>query len=217
MANVRNIYRYAVKHYVEHRNNYLALLLGMFGLPLLLAYMSKGVESAGVMATFVFLLEVLYVTYLSTYAMRTKGKFVLENTLPLTSTERYAFIFINSIVVAPMMFALSYVPSFLIAEWFFPPTYDVNALLVEAVVDVGFIVGLFALQSVILITSLLIRKRVFAGYLVLLALIVVCEFMVDAYVYDDLRDVFRFISNIVLIVTCWVSGYFILRSREIKI
>jgi len=217
MVRAKNICSYAVKHYAEHRNNYLSLLVGMFGLPLLLAYMSKGVEGAGVMATFIFLFAVLYVTYLSTYAMRKKEVFIMENTLPVTSAERYAFILVNSIVVASVMFVLSYVPSFLIAERLFPPTYDVNVLLMEAVLDTGFLVGLFALQSVILITSLLIRKRVLAGYLVLLVLIVVCEFAVDYFINDNIRDTFKLWANVALIIASWVSGYFILRSREIKI
>ncbi len=216
MVHVNNIYRYAVKHYAEHRNKYLALMLGMFGLPLLLSYMSKGVESSGVMATFVLLFALLYVNYLSTYAMRTRRAFVVENTLPITAAERYVFVLANSTVVAVTLFVVSYVPSFLIAEWLFPPAMDVNAIILEAVVDSSYLMGIFALQSVILVASLIMRKRVVLSYCLLAVLVIGCEFVVDAYVPYELRDTFRLWSNVALIVACWVSGYFILRSREIK-
>jgi len=216
MGHLNSIWRYAVKHYTEHHNKYLALILGMFGLPLLLAYMSKGVETAGVMATFVFLFALLYVNYLSTYAMRTRRTFVVENTLPITAAERYAFVLANSSIAAVTLFVVSYVPSFLIAEWLFPSRMDVNEIILEAIVDSSYFVGLFALQSVILVASLIMRKRVVLSYCLLAVLVIGCEFVVDAYVPYELRDTFRLWSNVALIVVCWVSGYFILRSREIK-
>lgn len=216
MGHAVNIYRYAVKHYAESRNSYLALMLGMFGLPLLLAFMSRSAVEAASMASSVALFAILYVVHLSTRAMRSKRTFVIDNTLPLSTAERYAFIMLNSTVVVALLTCVVYGASLVLSKQLFPPAPEFDFAYRQLVGNGYIIAGLFATQAVLLIVNLTVRMRILMSYVVAIGLVVLGQFVVGHYVPGMLRADFKLWANVVIIVAGWVSGYFILRSREIK-
>ncbi|MBQ8493210.1 MAG: hypothetical protein IJ464_02880 [Alistipes sp.] len=216
MADIRKIYRYAVKHYTECRNSYLALLVGMFGLPLLMAFLTRSVVGAAAMASSVALFATLYVLYLSTVRMRSKRTFQIDNTLPISAAERYIFIMLNSIVVVGLFVVVVYGASLVLAEMLFPLPPELDFTYRQFLGNGYIIVGLMATHAVLLIVNLTARERVLISYLAAVGLVVVGQFIVGRYVPEAMRADFKLWANVVIVIVGWVSGYFILRSREIK-
>lgn len=213
---IKRLLSYFRKHYAERMRNYYALMLGSAGLPLLLAFVSRSSVTAASMAGAVELFVLAYVLYLSTVGMRSKRTMQIDNTMPLTNLERYAFIMINSTVVAMALFMVAYLPAVAIAKWVFPPEPIFDFVFEELFNSKIYYTAMFSTHAVLLVINLTARRRAYLGYVVAAVAIFVIQLVMSRYVPYEMREDARMWGNILLIIGGWGVGYPLLRYREIK-
>ena len=204
------------KHYVEHKNTYISLMLAIFGIPLLYAYLSKSSVTVATLYVTMILVSMAVVLHVSTVGFRARHSFVMANTLPVSTAVNYAFILLNSVVVAFVLVVVCYFPALVIAKAIYPPmpefawTFDVffnNARIY---------MGILATHGVLLIVNLVGKRRIFLTYLVALLLAIGVQFVISKHVAVEWRENAKLIGNILLIFVAWIGGYFILRNYQIK-
>ena len=204
------------KHYVEHKNTYISLMLAIFGIPLLYAYLSKSSVTVATLYVTMILVSMAVVLHVSTVGFRARHSFVMANTLPVSTAVNYAFILLNSVVVAFVLVVVCYFPALVIAKAIYPPmpefawTFDVffnNARIY---------MGILATHGVLLIVNLVGKKRIFLTYLVALLLAIGVQFVISKYIAVEWRENAKLVGNILLIFVAWIGGYFILRNYQIK-
>lgn len=214
---INNVLRYSIKHYSYNRYSYYALILATFGVPLLFGYASHSVATAAMMAGAILLFDMLFTLHLSTRDMRSKSTFVMENTLPLSSAERYTFIMVNSMVMATLLFAICFIPAVAILMQIYPPlateAFDIGDLFV----DYRPIVELLAIHAVLLIVNITARARVVMNYIIALCLMTIGELLIEKFIPSEHINEAEMWINAIIAIVCWVLGYFLLRYREIKL
>lgn len=216
-GHIKKIANYALRHYSCNRYIYYALMLGTFGVPLLYGYASHSAVSAAMLAASVALFDLLFVLYLSTFGLRSKPTFVVENTLPISVAERYTFIMLNSTVVAILLFVVCFIPAMAIMKAIFPPVEAEEFMLSELVGDLRLSLGTLATHAILLVVNLTARMRVIMNYLVAIGLIFIGKFLIQTFVPHEYIVEVRTCINVLVIIVGWVLGYFILRYKDIKL
>ena len=204
------------KHYVEHKNTYISLMLALFGIPLLLAYLSKSSVTVATLYVTMILVSMAVVLHVSTVGLRARYSYIMANTLPVSTAVNYGFILLNSVVVAFAMVALCYFPVLAIAKTIYPPMPEF-----DWAYDVFFgngrtYLGILATHGVLLIVNLVGKKRLFLAYLIALLLAMAVQLLINKYIAVEWRENAKLIGNILLIFVAWIGGYFILRNYQTK-
>ncbi|MBO5831054.1 MAG: hypothetical protein J6R01_05570 [Alistipes sp.] len=204
------------KHYVERKSAYISLMLALFGIPLLYAFMSKNSVTVATLYVTMILVSVAVVLHVSTVGLRTRYSAILANTLPVSTSAYYSFILLNSVVATSVMIGVCYFPALAIAKALYPPMPEF-----DWAYDVFFgngrtYLGILATHGVLLIVNLVGKKRIFLTYLVALLLAMAVQFMINEYVAVEWRENVKLVGNILLIFVAWIGGYFILRNYQIK-
>ncbi|MBR4951610.1 MAG: hypothetical protein IKY56_01285 [Alistipes sp.] len=204
------------KHYVEHKNTYISLMLAIFGIPLLYVYLSKSsVVVAGLYVTMI-LVSMAVILHVSTVGFRARHSFVMANTLPISTAVNYAFILLNSVIVAFVLVAVCYFPALAIAKAIYPPMPEFAWTFDVFFNNARTYMGILATHGVLLIVNLVGKKRIFLTYLVALLLAMVVQLLINKYIAVEWRESAKLIGNILLIFVAWIGGYFILRNYQIK-
>ena len=204
------------KHYAEHKNTYISLMLALFGIPLLFAYLSKSSVTVATLYVTMILVSMAVVLHISTVGLRARYSYIMANTLPVSTAVNYGFILLNSIVVAFAMVALCYFPVLAIAKAIYPPMPEF-----DWAYDVFFgngrtYLGILATHGALLIVNLVGKKRLFLAYLIALLLVIFVQVVMSEYIAVEWRENAKLIGNILLIFVAWIGGYFILRNYQIK-
>ena len=204
------------KHYVEHKNTYISLMLAIFGIPLLYVYLSKNsVAVAGLYVTMI-LVSMAVVLHVSTVGLRARHSFVMANTLPVSTAVNYLFILLNSVVVAFVLVAVCYFPALAIAKVIYPPMPEFAWTFDVFFNNARTYMGILATHGVLLIVNLVGKRRIFFTYLVALLLAMAVQLLINKYIAVEWRENAKLIGNILLIFVAWIGGYFILRNYQIK-
>lgn len=204
------------KHYVEHKSVYISLMLALFGIPLLYAFMSKNSVTVATLYVTMVLVSMAVVLHVSTVGLRARRDFILTNTLPVSTAVNYCFILLNSVVVAFVLVAVCYFPALAIAKALYPPMPEFDWSFSVFFSNINTYAGILGTHGVLLIVNLVGKKRIFLTYLVALLLAMAVQFMVNEYVAVEWRENAKLIGNILLIFVAWIGGYFILRNYQIK-
>ena len=203
------------KHYVEHKNTYISLMLAIFGIPLLYVYLSKSsVAVAGLYVTMI-LVSMAVILHVLTVGFRARHSFVMANTLPVSTAVNYAFILLNSVIVAFVLVAVCYFPALALAKAIYPPMPEL-AWTFDVFFNARTYMGVLATHGVLLIVNLVGKRRIFLTYLVALLLAMVVQLLINKYIAVEWRESAKLIGNILLIFVAWIGGYFILRNYQIK-
>ena len=193
---LKNVIKLFVKHYVERRNVYLGLVLAIFGLPLLVAVLTKSSLQLLAMFPTLFTVSLAVVLYVSTIDLRSRMTYVLANALPVSYGERYGFLLFNSTVVWFVGCMFFYLSSLFIATMIYP------------------ISDVFGMQAVMFIVNVVTRRRLALNYLLALVGAVVVQFLIVEYVQPENHNDFKMWLNVVFAIVAWVSGYFILKAKQ---
>lgn len=204
------------KHYVEHKNTYISLMLALFGIPLLFAYMSKNSVTVATLYVTMVLVSMAVVLHVSTVGLRARRDFILTNTLPVSTATNYSFILLNSVVVAFALVAVCYFPALAIAKAIYPPMPEFDWAYDVFFGNYRTYLGILATHGVLLIVNLVGKKHIFLTYLVALLLAMAVQFMINEYIAVEWRENAKLIGNILLIFVAWIGGYFILRNYQIR-
>lgn len=204
------------KHYAEHRYAYISLMLALFGIPLLYAFMSKNSVTVATLYVTMILVSVAVVLHVSTVGLRARRDFILTNTLPVSTATNYSFILLNSVVVAFALVAVCYFPALAIAKAIYPPMPEFDWAYDVFFGNYRTYLGILATHGVLLVVNLVGKKRIFLTYLVALLLAMAVQFMINEYVAVEWRENVKLVGNILLIFVAWIGGYFILRNYQIK-
>ena len=203
------------KHYTEHKNTYVSLMLALFGIPLLFAYLSKSSVTVATLYVTMILVSMAVVLHVSTVGLRARHSYIMANTLPVSTAVNYGFILLNSVVVAFAMVALCYFPVLATAKAIYPPMPEF-----DWTYDVFFgngrtHLGVLATHGALLIVNLVGKKRLFLAYLIALLLVIFVQVLMSEYIAVEWRENAKLIGNILLIFVAWIGGYFILRNYQI--
>ena len=204
------------KHYVEHKNTYISLMLALFGIPLLYAYLSKSSVTVATLYVTMILVSMAVVLHVSTVGLRARHSFIMANTLPVSTAVNYSFILLNSVIVAFVMVAVCYFPALAISKAIYPPMPEF-----DWAHDVFFgngrtYLGVLATHGVLLIVNLVGKTRIFLAYLIALLLAIFVQILMSEYVAVEWRENVKLVGNILLIFVAWIGGYFILRNYQIR-
>ena len=204
------------KHYVEHKNTYISLMLAIFGIPLLYAYLSKSSVTVATLYVTMILVSMAVVLHVSTVGFRARHSFVMANTLPVSTAVNYAFILLNSVVVAFVLVVVCYFPALVIAKAIYPPMPEFAWTFDVFFNNTRIYMGILATHGVLLVVNLVGKKRIFLTYLVALLLAIGVQFVISKYIAVEWRENAKLVGNILLIFVAWIGGYFILRNYQIK-
>lgn len=204
------------KHYIEHKNTYISLVLALFGIPLLFAYLSKSSVTVATLYVTMILVSMAVVLHVSTVGLRARRSFIMANTLPVSTSVNYSFILLNSVIVAFVMVAVCYFPALAISKAFYPPMPEFDWAYDVFFGNIRTYLGVLATHGVLLVVNLLGKKRLFLAYLIALLLAIFVQILMNEYVAVEWRENVKLIGNILLIFVAWIGGYFILRNYQIK-
>ena len=204
------------KHYVEHKNTYISLVLALFGIPLLFAYLSKSSVTVATLYVTMILVSMAVVLHLSTVGLRARRSFIMTNTLPVSTAVNYSFILLNSVVAAFVMVAVCYFPALAISKAFYPPMPEFDWAYNVFFDNIRTYMGILATHGVLLMVNLVGKKRLFLTYLIALLLAIFVQILMNECVAVEWRENVKLVGNILLIFVAWIGGYFILRNYQIK-
>ena len=217
MSYMKDLFNLFRKHYVENVKFYSLLALQIFGVPLLLAVLSRSAVNAVTISLSLICLSMLLVVHFSVKDMRSRYTYMLANTLPVSLGVRYGFILLNSTVVLLVGFVALYLPSLGLSCWLFPIGESF-----EWVLDTAFFhnytvfVNVLATHALILIVNVLVRKRPIVGYVLAALAMAAVSFYVRKNVDFEYRDAVMMWIYIVTIVASWIGCYFLLRKFQYK-
>lgn len=209
-----NLFR---KHYAENLRFYLLLALQVFGVPLVLAILSRSAVNAVTISMSLLCLVMLLTVHISVKNMRSRYTYAIENTLPVSVGVRYGFIMLNSTVVMLLGFSIFYLPSLALSCWMFPIDESFEWVLQNAFFsNYRALVNIFSIHALILVVNVLVRKRPLLGYALAALFMLAVSALVTSSVPLDKRDAVMMCINITIIAISWIGCYFLLRKFQYK-
>lgn len=203
-----------VKHYTENRNSYLATMLGSFSLPMIMSLLSKSSEAGISLLMSVAIFNLFYVMYLSTRGLRQRRTFVMEAALPVSVTERYLFIMLNTTLLLAVWLLVICAAVVLIVVNLYPPVFPYVGDLIFK--NYHLYIGLLCTHGVALLINLVARRRVIWPYLVAAVITMIAQYLISEYSPVGAVESVKMWVNICVAVVAWVVGYFMLRYRQLK-
>lgn len=214
---INNVFKLFRKHYTENYTKYIALVLAIFFVPLMFSYFDRSATVAVSIGSALLMFSIGYVLYLTVGSMRSRYTFIMDNTLPVSAAERYAFIMLNSTVVLLAVFVLCYLASVKLSMAMFPITEEFvwvgDALFLA---NYKSMIGMMGTHAVLLAVTLLPSRRIVTRYIVALLLLAVYQTLLSIYVDAVDREGVKLISNIVITIISWVGCYFLVRNYQCK-
>jgi hypothetical protein len=217
MSYLNDLFNLFRKHYAENVKFYLLLALQVFGVPLLLATLSRSAVNAVTISMALMCLVMLLVVHRSVKNLRSRYTYAIENTLPVSVGVRYGFIMLNSTVVTLLGFLALYLPSLALSCWMFPIDESFEWVLENAFFsNYRALVNILSIHALILVVNILVRKRPLLGYALAALFMLIVSSVVTSFVEIEYRDAAMMCIYIAIIVTSWVGCYFLLRKFQYK-
>ncbi len=214
---IKDLFNLFRKHYVENVKFYSLLALQTFGVPLLLATLSRSAVNAVTISMALLCLVMLLTVHISIKNMRSRYTYAIENTLPVALGVRYGFIMLNSTVVTLLGFSIFYLPSLALSCWMFPIDESFEWVLQNAFFsNYSVLVNIFSIHALILVVNILVRKRPLLGYALAALFMLAVSHYVRVNVAMESRDTVMVVVYLVIIATSWIGCYFLLRKFQYK-
>ena len=217
MSYIKDLFNLFRKHYAENVKFYSLLALQVFGVPLLLATLSRSAVNAVTISMALLCLVMLLTVHISIKNMRSRYTYAIENTLPVTLGVRYGFIMLNSTVVTLVGFSIFYLPSLTLSCWMFPIDEGFEWVLQNVFFrNFNALVNIFSIHALILVVNVLVRKRPLLGYAIAALFMLAVSHYVRVNVAMENRDTVMMVVYLVIIATSWIGCYFLLRKFQYK-
>lgn len=217
MGYLNDLFNLFRKHYAENVKFYLLLALQAFGVPLLLATLSRSAVNAATISMSLLCLVMLLTVHISVKNMRSRYTYAIENTLPVSVGVRYGFIMLNSTVVTLLGFSIFYLPSLALSCWMFPIDESFEWVLQNAYFsNYRALINILSIHALILVVNVLVRKRPLLGYALAALFMLAVSALVTSSVPLDKRDAVMMCINITIIAISWIGCYFLLRKFQYK-
>lgn len=214
---IKDLFNLFRKHYAENVKFYSLLALQAFGVPLLLATLSRSAVNAVTISMALLCLVMLLTVHISIKNMRSRYTHAIENTLPVALGVRYGFIMLNSTVVTLLGFSIFYLPSLALSCWMFPIDGSFEWVLQNAFFsNYNALVNIFSIHALILVVNVLVRKRPLLGYALAALFMLAVSHYVRVNVAMESRDTVMVVVYLVIIATSWIGCYFLLRKFQYK-
>lgn len=214
---IKDLFNLFRKHYAENVKFYSLLALQAFGVPLLLATLSRSAVNAVTISMALLCLVMLLTVHISIKNMRSRYTYAIENTLPVSVGVRYGFIMLNSTVVTLLGFLIFYLPSLALSCWMFPIDESFEWVLQNAFFNnYSVLVNIFSIHALILVVNVLVRKRPLLGYALAALFMLAVSHYVRVNVAMESRDTVMVVVYLVIIATSWIGCYFLLRKFQYK-
>ena len=101
--NLGRVAQYARYHYVSQYKQYLAFVLFTFGIPLILGILDRSIYNVGGIALAIYIFGAMRIAMDSMSSLRGRGTKVMASTLPISTEECFAFMFLNCAVIYPIV------------------------------------------------------------------------------------------------------------------
>ena len=100
--NLGRVAQYARYHYVSQYKQYLAFVLFIFVAPLIFGILDRSIYNVGGIALAIYIFGAMRIAMDSMSSLRGRGTKVMASTLPISTEERFAFMFLNCAVIYPI-------------------------------------------------------------------------------------------------------------------
>ena len=101
--NLGRVAQYARYHYVSQYKQYLAFVLFTFVAPLIFGILDRSIYNVGGIALAIYIFGAMRIAMDSMSSLRGRGTKVMASTLPISTEERFAFMFLNCAVIYPIV------------------------------------------------------------------------------------------------------------------
>ena len=224
---LRRLAQYARYHYTSMRNNYIMLLLVMVGTPALFGIMNGSSIVASDCVGSIYILGGIAIAYRQTFLLRDRSSLILENTLPVSASERFIFMLLNLAVLFPLCSIITGVLSILIVT----PFSDVepkSTLMEFYYAYLSHSALYFASQvisSVCLMLNLIAGRRLLLTYFIAFVTFILAVYgfvelvdgvEVNVEVTEAAESVLLHLLFIVPAVIFYTVSYVLLRRRQVK-
>ena len=196
------------KHYAENYPKYLAVYGITVAVPMLFGFITRSGE-------------VTHGMLVSMLSLRDHRRAVIDNMLPVTAAERYAFILLNTTLGLVIWFVAASLLTTSVIDAIYPPVLSFGRHMLQ---NESVWLSLLGTHAVALMINAVARRRLVMTYIAAFALMLTVQFLMvrilgtwndrGASPYD-LITVKKW-SNVLLTIVSWTGSYFILRRKQIN-
>lgn len=203
-----------VKHYTENVRKYVAMYGMSMAVPILFGVLTRQSEVAHAMIITVLIVDVFVVMHISMNELRDRRSAIISNTLPVSVTERYAFIFLNTTVVFAACFLVSAFLSKAVIDALYPPMLDFASLFVN---EDRLLVSLCGTHAAAMLINAVARRRLIMTYIAAFLISIVCQYAIVRMGSDmgSVNDL-KMYGNLVLAPLFWIGSFILLGRKQIN-
>lgn len=210
-----------VKHYAENFPKYLALYGITAAVPMLFGFITRSGEITHGMLASMLMLDIFVGMHLSMNALRDHRRAVIDNMLPVTSAERYAFILLNTTLGLVVWFVLAALLTMSVIDAIYPPVITFGRHMLQ---NENVLLSLLGTHAIALIINAVARRRLVMTYIAAFAVVMTVQFLMvrilvnfsDGFVPSYEIMTVKMWGNVVLTAVSWIGSYFILRRKQIN-
>ncbi len=209
------------KHYAENYPKYLAVYGITVAVPMLFGFITRSGEVTHGMLVSMLILDIFVGMHLTMNPLRDHRRAVIDNMLPVTAAERYAFILLNTTFGLVIWFVAASLLTISVIDAIYPPVLSFGRHMLQ---NESVWLSLLGTHAVALMINAVARRRLVMTYIAAFVLMLTVQFLMvrilgtwndrGASPYD-LITVKKW-SNVLLTIVSWTGSYFILRRKQIN-
>ncbi|MDE6861462.1 MAG: hypothetical protein K2J31_01795 [Alistipes sp.] len=205
-----------VKHYTENARKYAAMYGVSIAVPILFGVLTRQSEVAHAMILTMLIIDIFIVMHISMNELRDRRSAVISNTLPVSITERYVFIFINTTVVFMACFVVSALLSKAVIDAMYPPYVDF--IMQRYLTDDHLLSSLCSTHAAAMIINAFARRRLIMTYIAAFLISIVCQYAIVRLGGDHMADIndLKMYANMVMAPLFWIGSFVLLRRKQIN-
>lgn len=204
-----------VKHYAENIRKYAVMYGVAVAVPILFAILTRRSEVSHAMLLSMLVIEVFVIMHISMNELRDRRSALIANTLPVSVTERYVFIFINTTVVYLACFALLGFAVKAAVDAAYAPMIDFSSLFLR---DDHIWASLCGTHAVAMLINAVARRRLITVYVAALVIMLVIQFVivrVAGYEMGESEDLKAYF-NMVSAPLFWIGSFVLLVRKQVN-
>lgn len=204
-----------VKHYTENIRKYIVMYGVSIAVPILFGLLTRRSEVAHAMTVTVLIVDVFVVMHISMNELRDRKSAIVSNTLPVSVTERYAFIFLNTTLIFALCFFAAEQLSMAVIDAMYPPALDVSRLFRS---DDSFWAGICGTHAAAMLINAVARRRLIVTYIAAFFISIVGQYAMVRMAGDDMLSVIdmKLYGNLVLAPLFWIGSFILLGRKQIN-